>query len=159
MAPHKLLFVDDERDLLEKTLRDSIEMLTEALSLANPLIFGRSARLSEDMADLAQRMRIDSTWELETAAMLCEVGLLTQSDSIIQKIVRHDAMTQAEETESHAQAGIGANLVRKVPRLAPVADAGEIARDVRIYAQWQKPAAKDGPAGDSAQPPTGDNHG
>lgn len=112
-----------ERDLLEKTLRGSIEMLTEALSLANPLIFGRSSRLREDMADLAQRMRLDSTWELEAAAMLCELGLLTQSDSVIQKIVRHDAMTQAEETESHAQAGIGANLVRKVPRLEPVADA------------------------------------
>lgn len=135
MAPHKLPFVDDERDLLEKTLRDSIEMLTDALSLATPLIFGRSARLSEDMAGLAQRMRIDSTWELETAAMLCEVGLLTQSDSIIQKIVR------------------------KVPRLEPVADAGEIAHDVRIYAQRQKPAAQDGPDGDGAQPPTGDNHG
>lgn len=111
-----------ERDLLEKTLRGSIEMLTEALSLANPLIFGRSSQLKEDMADLAQRMRVDFSWELEAAAMLCELGLLTQPDSVIQKIVRHEPMTALEERESHAQAGIGANLVRKVPRLEPVAD-------------------------------------
>jgi response regulator RpfG family c-di-GMP phosphodiesterase len=111
-----------EHELLEQTLRGSIEMLTEVLSLANPLIFGRSTRRKDHMLQLARRMRLENTWELEAAAMLCEVGLLTQSENIIHKIVHHDAMTPLEEQESHRQARIGADLVRKVPRLEGVAE-------------------------------------
>lgn len=111
-----------ERDLLEKTLRGSIEMLTEALSLANPLVFGRSAGLKNDMAQLARRMQVGPIWELEAAAMLCELGLLTQSDAVIEKIVTNAPMTAIEENQWHSQAGIGADLVRKVPRLEGVAD-------------------------------------
>lgn len=111
-----------ERDLLERTLRGSIEMLTQALSLANPLIFGRSTGLKNDMAQLARDLRVGPIWELEAAAMLCELGLLTQSTTVINKIVANEPMTASEENQCHSQAGIGAELVRKVPRLERVAD-------------------------------------
>lgn len=111
-----------ERDLLEKTLRGSIEMLTQALSLASPLIFGRSAGLKNDMAQLARHLRVGPIWELEAAAMLCELGLLTQPNTIMDGIVEHQPMTTAEDPSWHRQAGIAADLVRRVPRLERVAD-------------------------------------
>ncbi|TCO78346.1 HD domain-containing phosphohydrolase [Chromatocurvus halotolerans] len=111
-----------ERDLLEKTLRGSIEMMTEALSLASPIIFGRSTGLKTDMAQLARHLRVGPIWEMEAAAMLCELGLLTQSSAVMENIVYHQPTTTVEDNPWHSQAGIAADLVRKVPRLERVAD-------------------------------------
>lgn len=111
-----------ERELLEQTLSGSIEMLIEALSLASPTIFGRASRLRDDMVLLSEAIGLTPSWELETSAMLSQIGLLTAPDALIEKIMREQKLTQSESDTYRQQAQIGAELVRKVPRLNAVAD-------------------------------------
>lgn len=110
-----------ERELLEKTLRGSIEMLIQALSLASPGIFGRASRLRDDMLLFCKALGISDSWELETGAMLSQIGLLTASDSLIDKVMQDIELDDTERDSFHRQAEIGAELVNKVPRLEPVA--------------------------------------
>ena len=111
-----------ERELLEKTLSGSVKLLTDVLALSNPAAFGRAARLRRIVGSLASVMRLGPAWQLELAAMLSQLGLITLSQSVVSRALRGEAMT-AEEThsyESHPQAGY--NLIANIPRLEEVAN-------------------------------------
>src|SRR5581483_345019 len=66
-----------ERELLETTLRGSVKVLTEILALADPRAFGFAEMLRDNMRRLAEAMNVKETWELEVAAMLSGIGIVT----------------------------------------------------------------------------------
>ena len=72
---HRL--VTAERVLLEETLRGSVKMLTEVLSLVSPTAFGRAARLQQRVAAIAAQMGIRDRWHIEVAAMVSQIGPVT----------------------------------------------------------------------------------
>jgi len=74
VAQHRLITA--ERELLEKTLRGSIKALTEILSLASPLIFGRATRLKQHATELVAGLGVPFSWQLEVAVMLSQIGCI-----------------------------------------------------------------------------------
>jgi len=69
---HRLLTA--QRELIEKTLRWTTAMLTEALALANPAAFGRVLRLRGHVRRIVDRLGLAGGWQFEAAAMLSHVG-------------------------------------------------------------------------------------
>src|SRR5690242_16009264 len=59
--------VTAERELLEKTLNGSINMLTGILASTEPLSFGRGERLRDYMRAFARSLNMSHVWELELA--------------------------------------------------------------------------------------------
>lgn len=110
-----------ERELLEKTLSGTIKMLTEILSLAEAHSFGKSQRVRDHARIVAQTLKLDQLWEIEAAALLCQIGFVTVPSSIVQKL-RHNMTLQTNEKAILERVPeIGQKLLGHIPRLESVA--------------------------------------
>ncbi len=111
-----------EKELLEKTLQGSIKVLTELLSLLNPDIFGKAARIKRYAGELAKKLDLPDIWKVETAAMLCQIGYIAMPESIIVKFKAGRKLDQKEAVHFQSHPGIAADLISHIPRLEEVAD-------------------------------------
>jgi response regulator RpfG family c-di-GMP phosphodiesterase len=114
-AQYRLM--ETERVLLDKTLHGTIRALTDVLALVHPLAFGRALRIHKAVAAFAAYIHLKEPWQVEVAAMLSQIGCITLSDDIIEKLhVGNDL--SAEETEKVRQASRTAvRLIGEIPRL------------------------------------------
>lgn len=112
-----------EREILEKTLRGSIKILMEILSLVSPAAFSLSSRIRGMARRLALRLNAENAWEIELAAMLSQIGCVTIPGEILEKRHRGDDLSEEELYifESHPQAG--KKLLINIPRLEGIAQA------------------------------------
>jgi response regulator RpfG family c-di-GMP phosphodiesterase len=116
---HRL--ITGERELLEKTLNGTINMLTGILASAEPLAFGRGERLRDYMRAFGQSADMPQTWELELAAMLSQIGCITIPPKVLEKRRLGKPLTEAEQQVLARIPEIGASLLRNIPRLELVA--------------------------------------
>lgn len=116
---HKLVI--GEREVLEKTLSGTIKMLTEILSLAEAHSFGESERIRDYTRVVARALRVNDLWEMEAAAMLCQVGYVTVPASIIEKLRHNLALQTNEKIILERVPEIGSRLLSHIPRLEAVA--------------------------------------
>lgn len=111
-----------ERELLEKTLRGSIKVLTEILSLVNPIAFSRAERLKRYVRHIAEQMNLANVWQFEMAAMLSQIGCVTLPPDTLQKIYAGATLTPEEENSFSSHPTIGRNLLADIPRLETIAE-------------------------------------
>ncbi|MEM7610173.1 MAG: HD domain-containing phosphohydrolase [Pseudomonadota bacterium] len=113
-----------EQELMEQTLKGSLAVLTELLSLARPEAFGRTCRLKMRVAQLVEdRDDLTATerWEIETATMLSQLGSLTIPMELQLKVNAGEILTESEQTQYEASATRAAALLENVPRMEQVA--------------------------------------
>lgn len=113
--------ISAEKELLERTLKGSIKVMTELLSLANPEAFGRSSRIKRYVAQVAKFMGITDSWRLETAAMLSQVGFVILPQETLNKLYRGETLEGEEKELFDRHPVITADLLRNIPRLEEVA--------------------------------------
>ena len=63
-----------ERELLGKTLKGSIHLLTDMLGLAMPEVASRNSRVAELARRVAEMLNLPSVWQIEVSAMLSQIG-------------------------------------------------------------------------------------
>ena len=114
--------INAEKELLEKTLKGSIKVMSELLSLANPEAFGRSSRIKRYVAQVATFMGITDFWRLETAAMLSQVGFVILPQETLDKLYRGEELEEEEQQVFDMHPVITADLLRNIPRLEEVAN-------------------------------------
>ena len=120
--------VHAERELLEKTLQGSVRMLMEILAVVNPEVFGRAQTLRAQMRTLAEALGLGGIWKLELAALLSQIGMVTLPTTVLRKLQTRQTLTDAEALLAQRVPEIGHNLIVKIPRLEPVAEAVRYAR-------------------------------
>jgi response regulator RpfG family c-di-GMP phosphodiesterase len=108
--------VTAERELLQKTLKGSITVLTEILSLVNPEAFGRSSRIKRYVKELPE------PWQFEMAAMLSQVGWVILPEEALGKLYRGQALTDEESQLFRQHPMIASNLLSNIPRMEEVAE-------------------------------------
>jgi len=109
-----------ERVLLEKTLRGAVRALAEVLALSSPAAFGTAKRLESLAGDLARSVDYPAVWQVEIAAVLSQLGVVTLPHEILDKL-RAGATLETREAEIVARAPAAAErLVSGIPRLEPV---------------------------------------
>lgn len=112
-----------ERDLLDKTLRGSLKVLSEVLSLLNPEAFGRASRVTRYTVQIGTEMGVREMWQIEAAAMLSQIGCIILPDEILRKVC-HGAKLTPEETEIYQMhPSLASELISKIPRMEEVARA------------------------------------
>jgi response regulator RpfG family c-di-GMP phosphodiesterase len=111
-----------ERELLEKTLRGSIEVLTELLALVNPEAFGRCSRIKNCVMKIAGQMELPDLWQLETAAMLSQIGCVIFPEGVFQKLVANQEFSRGDAQAFSMHPGIGSSLISNIPRMEMIAD-------------------------------------
>ncbi|MCA9592984.1 MAG: response regulator, partial [Myxococcales bacterium] len=72
---HRLLTA--ERELLEKTLRGSVQTLLDTLALAQPDTFGRARRVEQYVVEVLDTIGEKEQWSIQLAALLCHLPLIT----------------------------------------------------------------------------------
>ena len=140
LAQYRL--VTAERDLLDRTLRGSVQVLGEVLALVNPAAFGRAVRVQRFVRELAGRVDGAGAWEVDVAAVLSQLGCVTLPEPVLAAAVRGAALGADEQRQVDALPAVARNLLRPIPRLERVTE---------IITYSDKPyAAPAGPAADKS---------
>ena len=113
--------VTAERELLQKTLRGSVKILTEILSLVNSAAFGRASRIRRYVRHIAGQLQLADVWQFELAAMLSQIGCVTLPSEVLDKIYAKRPLSDDEQTMFSAHPSVGAELLAKIPRLGLIA--------------------------------------
>ncbi len=111
-----------ERELLQKTVRGSIKMLVDVLSIAEPEAFGRSMKLKDRLVETCRALSIPCDWTLELAAMLSDLGVVTLPVPIRQKLAEGKLLKPSESAFVKQVPETTQHLIANIPRLEPVAE-------------------------------------
>ena len=138
---HRLVIA--ERELLEQTLQGSVKALTELLSLASPLAFGRATRLRR-LAGSLFGADDPMPWHVDLAVMLSQVGVLTLPPTVLERIEANEDISSEEQAMIARLPAVAEQVLAGIPRLEEVR-AG-IRMQVARYAD--PPSSPGAPAGD-----------
>jgi CheY-like chemotaxis protein len=122
--------VTGEKELLEKTLSGSIQVLVDILALSNPAAFSRAERIKYYVQKGAQAMGLPNGWQLEVAALLSQIGYVTVPTEIMEKHFAGDTLTDKEKEMLSRHSSEACKLIKKIPRLEAVAGMIEIKETV-----------------------------
>ncbi|MGA2936020.1 MAG: HD domain-containing phosphohydrolase [Syntrophobacteraceae bacterium] len=110
-----------ERELLEKTLRGSIKVLSEILQLLNPEAFGRASRITRYAREVASAMGVSDVWQIETAAALSQIGCVMLPESALLKLYKGQDLSGEESQLFAMHPYIGSDLLSHIPRMQTIA--------------------------------------
>ncbi|MCB2210765.1 response regulator [bacterium] len=112
-----------EKELLEKTLQASVQVLTELLGMVDPASFSRSARIYRYVRGMCSHLDVSNQWQLNIAALLSQIGCVSLPSELVQKTITGlDQLSDTEIRQFIAHASLGANLLGNIPRMETVAE-------------------------------------
>ena len=111
-----------EHELLNETLRRSVEALLETLSLANPSAFARAMRITAVLSQVLDALEIADRWTVEVAAVLSQVGAVTLPPLVADKLHHGEDLNAAERQMVDKLPELAERLLAPIPRLEPVRD-------------------------------------
>ncbi len=123
--------VEAEKVLLEQTLAGSIRTLTELLSLASPVAFGRAVRIERRIEALCDQFEVKDRWAIRLASHLSHIGFITLPASVAEKVYFGQPLTEPEQEMVGKVPAVSDQLLANIPRLEPVREI--IAAQDRFY--------------------------
>lgn len=119
LAQHRLICA--EKELLEQTLRGTVYVLTEVLSVVSPAAFSRAMRIRRLVQHVAARLALVGPWKFEVAAMLSQLGCVTIDPDTIETVYAGGELSPQEEAQYVTHPQVAQDLLKSIPRLDPVA--------------------------------------
>lgn len=112
---HRLITA--EKELLQKTLKGCISVLSELLGVANPQAFSSGLRIRDYVVKIAEAMDLAHLWQYEIAALMSQIGCITLPGDILNKIYAGQLLTEDETLMYEHHPLVGKSLLEKIPRL------------------------------------------
>jgi ActR/RegA family two-component response regulator len=119
LEQHRLIVA--ERQLTQQTLVGCVEVLSEVLSIVEPVAFSRTTRVLRYVRQLTRILKLPSSWELDAAAMLSQIGWITIPPDIATKFLANQPLTAEESLRFHQHPAAAARIIERIPRLQTVA--------------------------------------
>lgn len=116
---HELL--EAENRLLSQTLAGAIDVLNQVLEIVSPVAFGRASRIQKVVKHMSRELPIPSPWKIETAAILSQLGCVSLSPELLERVYGKAQLSSEESERFDKHPGIAASLLSNVPRLEDVA--------------------------------------
>lgn len=123
---HRLVIA--ERQLLEETLHGAVKALCDTLALANPSVFGMAMRVKRVASRLAEKLGGTELWQVEVAAMLCQLGAMTIHPTIFERRALGAELLPSEREMLDQIPLVTDQLLASIPRLEPVRDIVRLSR-------------------------------
>lgn len=101
----------DEHERLERTLGETVKVLSKILSVADPQSYEFGQKVRDYMQLCAEALKLTDRWEAETAAILCRIGFVSIPAILIQKVRCGMALTPAEKETLTRIPELGKNLI------------------------------------------------
>ncbi len=111
-----------EKELLGQTLKGSINVLTEILSMVSPAAFSRTSRVRQTVRDICCYLGLSNVWQYELAAMLSQIGCVSLPPGVLDKVFNRIALTDDEYKMYRAHPDVGKALLTRIPRLEGIAE-------------------------------------
>lgn len=112
---HRLILA--EKQLLEQTLYGMTKVLTDLLSLANPVAFSRASRVKRIVSELASELGVDGAWQFELAIMLAHVGCVGLPQELLTKAYNNQPIDAKERELVLGAPRLAHSLLENIPRL------------------------------------------
>jgi CheY-like chemotaxis protein len=116
---HRLITA--EKELLEKTLNGSVKVLTEILSLINPIAFSRASRIQSIVRHIARELQWKDIWQLELAAMLSQIGCITVMPDVLEAVHAGEELSDTDRQRYEQHPAVASRLLANIPRLETIA--------------------------------------
>jgi response regulator RpfG family c-di-GMP phosphodiesterase len=113
--------INAEKELLEQTLRESINVLCEVLGFTNPAAFGRAMRLRRFVQHVGKKLELRSIWQFEIAAMLSQLGCVTLPPELMNAAYAGEELTPEEQEKYAAHSAVAWQLLSRIPRMEAIA--------------------------------------
>lgn len=149
LAIRQYRLITAEKELLDKTLKGSVKVLSELLSFANPAAFSSGLRIRAMVLEIAKELAIDNLWQLEIAALMSQIGCVTIPPDILNKLYTNTALDEEEQEMYFHHPQVGAKLLENIPRLEGVAKI--IRNQFKDYHEYGTDAVEDEELSLSAQ--------
>ncbi len=120
LAQRQYRLMTAEKELLQKTLKGSVTVLSELLSQAKPTVFSAGLRIKDYAVRVAEQLELPNLWQIEVASMLAQIGGISLPSDIINKKYAGLELSDEEEEMWENYPEIGARLLEKIPRLENV---------------------------------------
>lgn len=127
----------------EQLLRGGVKLMTDILATARPEVFQKAAKVQRWTRQISRHMTIDKAWELDLAALLYPMGVISLPDDLAAKYAADIALDEEEALLIEESALVASRLIANIPRMDGVARAVFYARKGYDGSGW--PA--DGPSG------------
>ncbi|GAB6175657.1 response regulator [Desulfobaculum senezii] len=118
-ARHYELIIS-ERELLEETLKGSVAMLSDVMSVIRPDVFGQVSRMTPYVRKLAIMVEDPNPWRTETAAMLSLLGYITLPEKLVRRVNLGRQLNPGEYAMFSEHTDICARIVTRIPRMEEV---------------------------------------
>jgi len=118
MEQHRLITA--ERELLETTLAGSIKVMMDMLALAYPQGYSRATRIRQWVRKLCTAGGMPSRWQLDIAAMLAPMGMISLPDEILMKVHRRTPLSDTEQWLVDRAPEMARDVIANIPRLKGV---------------------------------------
>ncbi len=113
--------VTAEKELLNKTLKGAVNLLADILGLVSPYSFSRASRIKRNVRAMAEQLRLPEIWSYELAAMLSQLGCITLSTEVMEKLAADEEISDFERNQFNKHPEIGARLLQHIPRFEAIA--------------------------------------
>jgi CheY-like chemotaxis protein len=110
-----------ERQLLDRTLGGTVQLLVDCLQVASPRAFGRSARLKDYMDYIAKSLEVKERWMFRLAGSMAFIGCLALPDLLVERAFTRDDLDEIDKARFQRHAKIGQKMLSEIPRLEVVA--------------------------------------
>jgi len=118
VTQHQLIVA--EKVLLQQTLLGCVESMVKVLSITKPMAFGRALRLRSKIRSAVQFLLWDDQWQIEAAAVLSQLGIVTLPDETLMKLNEGEALDEADLREIAGSIDTSTQMLEDIPRLEPV---------------------------------------
>ena len=115
---HRL--VQMEKELLNKTLMGTVNVLTEILSIVAPEAFSRSNHIKALVSHICKETSQEDAWQYEIAALLSQVGCIVLPPQVMEKAFSNLPLSNDEKTMMASTPLSGSKLIAAIPRLEKV---------------------------------------
>ena len=118
LEQHRLICA--ERELLQKTVYGCVKVLTEMLSLANPVAFTRVGRIKRLVESAARRLDLPDPWQLELAVALVHLGYVGMPPDLLERAYTGKPIDEKEKQLLSGSAKMAHRLMADIPRMDAV---------------------------------------
>ncbi len=110
-----------EKELLENTLRGTVYVLTEVLSLLSPAAFSRATRVRRYVQHVVAKLSLENPWKFEIAAMLSQLGCVTLDPNTIDTVYAGRDLSPEEQAQYINHPLTAQELLKNIPRMESIA--------------------------------------
>ena len=114
--------VTAKRILLEKTLKGSVELLSEITSMVNPQAGEQINRVRRYVKYLATKKGVKDLWRYDIATMLSQLGTLILPPGTLDATISGAELSGEQTQMFEMHPGIAQSLISKLPRMGAIAD-------------------------------------